>query len=326
MNAQGSKPTASPKYRVCIIAIYLGKPPGWLPVWLRSCEMNPQFEFLLLSDRPGEIPFCPGNVRVEGTTLAELKGRISAAVGFDVALGRPHKLCDFKPAYGAFLSDLLKPYDFWGHTDIDLFYGDLASFISREALENNVRLYHRGHLSFFRNDPEGNNLYRLPHPTVDWREVFRSEKYWSFDESYGIEELVRFHKIPEFANNDAIADMVPKFPSLRLARNGLNRRHQVFVFENGAARQIYMEHGRAIRRDFMYVHIQKRKFPDVDARLWRSVSSWVSTPQGFVANAPAVWTESELRRFNRPNYRHSLMHVWRRTARRLNKRERETTS
>jgi hypothetical protein len=110
------------KYRICLVAVYLGRLSGWLPVWLRSCELNPQFSFLLFCDRPEELPFRPANLRVERTTLSELKDRFSAVAGFQVSLINAYKLCDFRPVYGSAFADLLRSYDFWGHTDLDLYY------------------------------------------------------------------------------------------------------------------------------------------------------------------------------------------------------------
>src|ERR1700722_10219464 len=315
-NLQGS---FKGKYRICLVAVYLGKLPGWLPVWLRSCELNPQFNFILLCDRPGEVPFRPGNLRVERTALSELKDRFSTVAGFQVSLLNAYKLCDFKPAYGSAFADLLRSYDFWGHTDLDLYYGNLGAFLSEDALKKYLRLYHRGHLSLFRNVPEANQLYRLPHPAINWRTIFRSDDYMGLDETSGIEELVRFHKIPVFEDNDAIADLLPRCPDLRLARRGLDRRLQAFTFENGAAIQMFVENGEMKRREFMYVHIQKRQLPAVDARTWRSLTTWVFTPQGFVASPPVFWNESTLRSFNRPSYPHLIRHNWRGAMRRMKK-------
>ena len=42
-----------------------------------------------------------------------------------VTLDRPYKLCDFKPAYGFIFGEYLKEYDYWGHCDIDIVWGDL---------------------------------------------------------------------------------------------------------------------------------------------------------------------------------------------------------
>lgn len=313
-------------HRICLVAIYLGRLPGWLPVWLRSCEMNPEIDFLLLSDRPWDVPFCPNNVKVEATALAELKDRFSTAAGFTVALNHAYKICDFKPAFGEALSDLLGNYDFWGHTDLDLFYGNLVSFIPQEALRKCVRLYHRGHLSIFRNDREGNSLYKLHHPDIDWREAFRRDSYEHFDEYLGIERLVQFHKIPEFENNYAFADILPHFSRLRLSRNELNHRNQAFSWKNGVAQQIYFQDGYIHTRDFMYVHLQKRKMPDINPMLWQKVVSWVLTPQGFVAGAPRVWTASDIQRFDQPNYGHTLSYAWKRAKRRFVRPERLKTS
>ena len=306
------------KHRACIIAVYLGKFPGWFSVWLRSCEMNPGFDFLLLTDRPNDLPFRPANLRVEQTTLKQLKDRFSAAVGFEVALNYAFKICDFRPVFGLAFADLLKNNDFWGHTDLDLYFGNLAAFITDEMLDKYVRLYHRGHMSLYRNDGDGNSLYRLPHPTVDYRQVFLNEDYCYFDEYLGIEKLMSHNKVPEFENNYAFADIVPRSPDFRLTRKELNHPRQAFLFEDGRMQQVFLQDGEIRRRDFMYVHLQKRVFPDLNPSQWRNLSRWVVTPQGFVPGGPEIWSEAELLQFNKPNYGHTIRHVWRRAKRRLN--------
>jgi len=318
--------TVTAKYRICIIAIYLGRLPGWLPVWLRSCELNPRFDFLLVTDRPEDVPFAPSNLRVQRATLSELRERFCQGVGFSVSLNHAFKICDFRPSFGVSFADLLTGYDFWGHTDVDMFYGNLAHFICEPDLDQFVRLYHRGHLSLFRNNDEGNYLFTLSHPTVDYRQVFRTDECCHFDEYLGIEKLMRFHSVPEFENNYAFADIVPKRPSLTLTRSELNHKKQIFVYDKGSVHQIFAEGGEIRSREFMYLHIQKRKIPDVDPKIWRTLSSWVCTPQGFLPLARDTWTEADLIRFNKPNYAHALSYAWKRALRRLDSKATQKSS
>jgi hypothetical protein len=228
----------------------------------------------------------PKNVIVTTTTLAELRDRFSSAVGFSVELNHAYKLCDFKPTYGHALADILLPYDFWGHSDLDLFYGDLLKFLPEEALQRCLRIYHRGHLSIFRNVTEANALYRLPHPSVEFREVFRTDRYCHFDEYLGIEKLLSLHKVPEYEDNQAFADIIPRLPRFRLTRRHLNHQYQAFIMENGRAQQVYWEGGQLHKKEFMYVHLQKRTLPPTDVDVFRSISSWACTPQGFIADIP----------------------------------------
>ena len=42
----------------------------------------------------------------------------------------PYKLCDYKPVYGLIFDEDLQDYDFWGHCDVDLIFGDIRKFIN----------------------------------------------------------------------------------------------------------------------------------------------------------------------------------------------------
>ena len=305
------------RHAICLMTIYLGNLPGWLAVWLRSCELNPHFDFLLLTDRPEDVTYRPRNVRIESITLLELKDRFSTAVGFEVTLNHSYKICDFKPVFGAAFPDLLKSYDFWAHTDVDMFYGSLESFIPDAALNQCVRLYHRGHLSLFRNDPEGNQLYRLPHPDISWRSTFRTDEYCHFDEYKGIEKLISYNKVPEFEDNYAFADILPRYPDLRLTRMELNHRHQIFVYDHGRVFQLFLHNKELLRREFMYLHLQKRPMPAIDPNQWKTHFNWICTPQGFLVADLTRIGETELRKYNRPNYPHALKYALKRAARRL---------
>lgn len=57
--------------------------------------------------------------------MDEIKVTASEKLSFAVNIGYPYKLCDFKPAYGFLFPEIIKRYDFWGHGDIDVVYGNI---------------------------------------------------------------------------------------------------------------------------------------------------------------------------------------------------------
>lgn len=103
---------------------------------------------------------------------------------FLVSLVKPYKLCDFRPAYGDIFSEYLEGYDFWGHCDVDLFWGDIRKFITDEVLERYDRIYSTGHCSLYRNKEEINLWYKsLPACGYQkWKEVFQNPASCCFDE------------------------------------------------------------------------------------------------------------------------------------------------
>lgn len=93
-------------------------------------------------------------------------------------------MCDYRPAYGELFRDYIKGYDFWGWSDMDLFYGDIRSFLTDDVLEYNDRVLTRGHLSFFKNNSTVNSYYRTldNHACKNYRDVYQHEENFAFDE------------------------------------------------------------------------------------------------------------------------------------------------
>ena len=166
--------------KIAILVCYLGPLPGYFPLWAKSCAANPSFDFLLLTDQqPGDLP---PNVRCMETSLPALRRQFSEMLGMEISLERPYKLCDFKPLYGELFAELLRPYDFWGHCDLDQIFGCLPDFIDDALLKRYDKFYKLGHLTIYRNDPACNARYRLPGYRADWREIVTKPAAYLFDE------------------------------------------------------------------------------------------------------------------------------------------------
>ncbi|KID48602.1 hypothetical protein C095_10020 [Fusobacterium necrophorum subsp. funduliforme B35] len=71
----------------------------------------------------------PKNVIVRYITLEEIRERIEKSIGFSISLHRAYKLCDFRPIYGDIFQDDIKEYQYWGHCDCDLIFGDIKKFV-----------------------------------------------------------------------------------------------------------------------------------------------------------------------------------------------------
>ena len=168
--------------RICIILPYFGKFPSYFPLFLQSCRYNPTIDWLLLTDITKEYDY-PENVRVVPMEFSDLQARFQEKFDFPIVLHRPYKLCDFKPAYGFLFQEYLEGYDFWGHCDLDLIFGDLRKFFPEEALAGYDKVGHLGHLTLYRNTPEINTLFRARvGDRVRYQEVFTTENSCIFDE------------------------------------------------------------------------------------------------------------------------------------------------
>jgi len=172
--------------RICIINCWFGPYHNYFGLWMKSVAWNPTIDFLIVGDTP--LPDgAPSNLRHLPMTLEELEAKIRRRLGNEKAiLPSPYKCCDYKAMYGTIFGEELSGYDFWGHCDIDLVFGDLRDFLTEERLSRYDKIYPNGHLSVFRNNQEVNERWRLPYAKFDVEQVIASPMNFAFDEWDGI--------------------------------------------------------------------------------------------------------------------------------------------
>lgn len=168
--------------KILLILPYFGKFPPYFSLFLQSCRHNPTIDWLLLTDNRESYDY-PKNMQVVYTDFSAIQSEIQQKFDVPIILHQPYKLCDYRPAYGYLFRDYLDGYDFWGHCDLDLIFGDLRAFFTDEKLAMYDKVGHLGHLTLYRNTPEVNTLFTA---TVDGRvryhEVFSTEQSCIFDE------------------------------------------------------------------------------------------------------------------------------------------------
>ena len=121
---------------IALLTCWYGSYPWYFPYFIHSCIYNPTVDFYIITDNTETIPNKPDNVKIIYKTIDEFKKNASEKLGFQVCIDNAYKLCDFKPAYGFIFSEILKEYDFWGHGDIDMVYGNIREFMTEELLQN----------------------------------------------------------------------------------------------------------------------------------------------------------------------------------------------
>lgn len=168
--------------RIALIIPYFGKFPNYFPLFLNSCRHNPTIDWLLVTDIAEPYDYPP-NVHIIPMTFSDLKKQIQSRFDFEIALERPYKLCDYRPAFGLIFREYLSGFDFWGYCDIDLLFGDLRSFFADETLEAYDKLGHLGHLAMYRNTHEVNTAFlSVFDGKARYREVLSDEQNLIFDE------------------------------------------------------------------------------------------------------------------------------------------------
>ena len=184
--------------RIKLIVCYYGKFPEWMNVWLKSCELNSNIDFMIVTDiKLGELP---SNVTILNIGFNELKKHFSNVLGFEVSLETPYKLCDYKPVYGKAFQKELDGYEFWGCCDIDLIWGNISKFITNEILDKYDLIGKYGHLMIYRNNEKMNNLFMQKGGTFQYKTVFINDNNYSFDEMSGMDLIAHRKQVKQYKN------------------------------------------------------------------------------------------------------------------------------
>ena len=260
-------------YRIALVIPYFGKFNNYFPLWLTSCRCNPGVDWLIFTDDKTAYDY-PSNVRVTYTTFDEIKAKIQNRFDFKISLDNPYKLCDFKATYGDVFSDELRSYDFWGHCDVDLIWGNIRRFYTDEILSSYDKISDAGHFTLYPNTEEMRTAYRTfdAGDCLDWREVYSSPLSFAFDEwgqNRGINRILLnngkkiFYKPIFFSdiqsnkyglyNNRYMYDLSGR------AEFEAEKTHIVFKLYKGTLEQYALDkNGQVVCGEEAYVHFQKR--------------------------------------------------------------------
>ncbi len=242
-----------------LILTYVGPLPNYFDLFLQSCAANPTITWTVLTDQPRHASLPP-NVRWAPATIASLSQRIDEAFGIRPNFDWAYKICDFRPALALIYPELVEGFDFWGHCDPDVMWGDLRKFYPLNVETTPPKVQIRGAFSVYRNDSVGNTLFQLPHPTISFRDVFRNPKYCFFDEWHGLWKLIRRHDIP-FLGDVAMAEIRIDRYDLRHHGGGkANHSPQVFYWRHGRVLRAFWTEAGMQTDEYPYIHLQKRRF------------------------------------------------------------------
>lgn len=251
--------------KILIIIPYFGSFPRYFKLWLKSVEYNKTIDFLLITDN--KLDNLPSNVSLANMTFEEAKRTIQEKYNFNINLRKPYDLCKFKPAYGDIFEDYIKEYDFWGHCDMDLIFGNLRQFFTDEVLENNEKILSHGHLCLYKNEKKINELYKIKRKDCYfYKDVFSSQITWNnFDEyPYGVSRIAKMEKIKIY-EKDIFADLDPFYYTFRKIYSYYNDREddepniiQYFSWIDGKLINYVIKDGKMHSEELAYVHFQKR--------------------------------------------------------------------
>ena len=257
----------------CFIIPYFGTLPNTFPVWLRTCAENPEYDWLIVTDDHATYEY-PENVHVQYTTFDAFVGRVQSHFDFPIALKYPYKICDFRAAFGEIFAEELREYRFWGHCDLDQYFGKISHFITEEILSSYDKILCLGHFTLFRNSPKINRMYQIQDEArkEGYRDAFGTERHWIFDEwptdgHTCINRIMKQEQVKTYYCNDSFCDLIPFVSRFQRYIFDENRedwdiepvKNMVFVWEKGCLYACHVEKGQLVKREMLYVHIRQRK-------------------------------------------------------------------
>ena len=268
--------------KCCFIIPYFGKFPNYFQLFLNSCRYNPDFNWLLFTDDHAEFDY-PENVKVVYMPYGDFKGVIQSRFDFPLVIPTPHKLCDFKPAYGYLFEEYLEKFKFWGYCDLDLIMGCLDKFLTDDLLDSYDKIFSLGHMTLYRNTPENNRVFMRKYKGLElYKMSFSSENTTTFDEEWRDEYNVNRIFLAEgkrvFSTDYSMNPSIfhNKFTRVKYVGTALpNDGHgyiielpkdALYVWEKGNVRRYYMDDEGFKSEEFIYMHLQMRKMK-VDKRV-----------------------------------------------------------
>jgi hypothetical protein len=151
----------TPNQRIAFVIPYLGALPKYTQLFFHSVASNRDIDVLLFVDQRPTIQ-VPSNVYVQNISKSSILDRIRKSTGLEIHAITGHKLCDFRPFYPLMFERELRGYNWWGHCDIDLMFGDLSRWIKNYLNPvYDVLTAHNsgtiGHFTIYKNDPAISN-------------------------------------------------------------------------------------------------------------------------------------------------------------------------
>lgn len=168
--------------KTILILPYFGEFKVWSSFFFHSVAYLRNIKILLVTDSdPGILN---DNVILIRMTFNELKTLISNKLNCKENLETPYKLTDFRPAYGQIFEEHIGDFQYWGHCDEDMIFGDMDYFLNKYiVLDYDVissqEKHISGHFTIYKNNPLINNLFRLDDIYLN---VFTDQNHWGFDE------------------------------------------------------------------------------------------------------------------------------------------------
>lgn len=246
--------------KIALVIAYFGKLRSDNDFWMKSIELNKDIDVLLFTDQRISPPH--DNLKIIPFSFEKFVELIQSKFDFKIAIPQPYKLCDFRPAFGYIFAEYLSHYEFWGHCDNDVIFGNIRKFITDDLLDNFERILIRGHFTLYKNTPDVNNFFmKQINGLPDYREVFGNPQNYCFDEYAGtgkMWEQEKGDKLYQAILFDDININRHDFVAVHKKDQDKGKKCFIYSFENGSLFRVFLKDGQVGREEIMYVHFQKR--------------------------------------------------------------------
>ena len=246
--------------KIALLLPYFGKLNNYFQLWLSSAGWNKNIDFLLFTDDKTITDYkIPKNVHYYFMNFADVKKRIENILPYKFVLHKPYKICDYRPLYGMIFSDFLCDYDFWGHCDPDVIWGDLSIVFDGVDLRNVDKINKCGHLCIYRNIDRINRMVLdVSIKGLDAHDVFTHKYCAHFDESNLLCKYLNKIGINGFSKNTFADISYFKYQFVRIIDGKEQETLLAFEFSQGRIIGYYLENNNLTSREYSYIHLQKR--------------------------------------------------------------------
>lgn len=256
--------------KCALIVPYFGKFPDYFSLFLKSCSYNESFKWIIFTDNKEAYDF-PQNVQVFYTKFENIREVFIQKLGKGIKLERPYKLCDYRPTYGYVFQDYIEQYEYWGHCDIDLLFGNLETYVLSLMEQRYDKIFAAGHLTLYRNTDENNQRFKLSYKGKNLFEVYSTEEVnRGFDEDGGnknnIHNIYREHNFYIYEKDLSFNCSDKYFLFHRSYYNPAIHNWEIqkakkacYFWNDGKILEISREGLGLYSKEYIYMHFQGRK-------------------------------------------------------------------
>ena len=254
--------------KIVFIVPYFGKFNNYFQLYLDSCGKNKKIDFLIYTDDKTKYNF-PDNVKVKYISFKEIKEKIQHKFPYKVSLERAYKLCDFRPLYGYIFEEDIQDYDYWGHCDTDMIWGNIEKLLFPILNKKKYdKLFFLGHCTIYKNNKKMREFFYELINNIRVKKVLENKENLSFDEEFKdsinnifLENKKRIY-LKEMEANIYTKSSIFKLTTYDFSQNKYileKRKNFLIVYDNGNLFGYSQEEKEIKKEEYLYVHLQARK-------------------------------------------------------------------